>query len=260
VLCWSQAQQSDPQTPAAAAPPEAVAPAGKVVQPGVPAEPRAASSPADDDDKKSEAARARARQQLKREEHQRILGFLPEFNTSNIADAEALSAKQKFQLAFKTAVDPATFAIAAVAGGFSQASNEYPSYGQGTLGFAKYFGASYADTFDGTILGNALFPALLHEDPRYFRKGTGSFGSRVLYAMLSTVRCKTDSGNWAPNFGNVMGNIAAGGIANLYYPDSQRGVGLTFERAFTVTAEGVFGSLLFEFWPDISHHFTKNKH
>ena len=214
-----------------------------------------------DPDKKQldEARKEKAKEQLKAQEHQRILGVLPSFNVSNASDAVALTRKQKFQLAFHTAVDPATFLIAALDGGYGQLTDGYHEYGQGVGGYFKYFGASYADSFDGTILGNALFPSLFHEDPRYFRKGTGTFSSRLLYAMMSTVRCKTDGGRWAPNVGNLLGNIAAGGIANLYYPENDRGAGLTFERAFTVTAKGAFGSIFYEFWPDITRHYAKKR-
>lgn len=206
-----------------------------------------------------EARRALAEKQIKAQEHQRILGIVPEFNTSNVSNAAPLTVKQKFKLAFRSATDPATIMVAGLTAGFSMVGDNYPEYGQGVEGFAKYWGASYADTFDGTMLGNALFPALLHEDPRYFRKGTGSFGSRLWYSVLTTVRCKDDSGKWVPNAGNLMGNLAAGGIANLYYPESARGAGLTVERAFVVTAEGALGAMFYEFWPDVLHKMRKNK-
>jgi hypothetical protein len=177
---------------------------------------------------------------------------MPNFNTSNVKDAEPLTAAQKFQLAAKGAFDPFTFAVAGVDSLISQAQNDFPEYGQGTQGYAKRFGAAYADSFDSTMIGNALFPALLKQDPRYFRKGTGSFGGRLWYAMLSTVRCRDDDGRFAPNYSNVLGNIAAGGISNLYYPSADRGAGLTFERAATVTAEGALGAVFIEFWPDVS--------
>ena len=211
------------------------------------------------DPEKKEARKEKADEQLKAQEHQRILGVLPSFNVSNVSDAVPLTRKQKFQLAFHSAVDPAAFLIAAIDGGYGQLTDGYHEYGQGVGGYFSYFGAAYADSFDGTILGNALFPSLLHEDPRYFRKGVGSFRSRLLYAMMSTVRSRTDSGRWGPNVGNLMGNLAAGGIANFYYPESDRGVALTFERAFTVTAEGAFGAMFYEFWPDITRHYARKR-
>ncbi len=198
-----------------------------------------------------------AAEQLKRQEHQRVLGVFPSFNMSNVPDAVAMTPKQKFQLALKSALDPVTFIIAGADAGISQWQDDYQGYGQGAEGYFKRWGASYADTFDGDILGNAVFPVLFHQDPRYFRKGVGTMKSRLVYALLTTVRARGDSGHWQPNFSNVLGNLAAGGISNLYYPSSDRGAALTFERAFTVTAEGAGGAVFLEFWPDISRKFHK---
>ena len=200
----------------------------------------------------AEKRRQKANEELHRQEHQRILGVMPDFNVSNVRDAEPLTPAQTFQLAARSALDPFTFVAAGFDAGLSQWQNDFPGYGQGASGYAKRFGASYADSFDGTMIGNALFPVLLKEDPRYFRKGTGSFGSRFAHAMLSTVECRYDNGKWGPNFANVLGNFAAGGISNLYYPASDRGAVLTTERALTVSAEGAIGAVFVEFWPDIS--------
>jgi len=194
----------------------------------------------------------RAEQQLRQQQHQRILGVIPAFNMSNIQDAAPLSAKQKFRLAFRSSIDPFTFVTAGIDAGLAQNKNEYPAYGQGALGYAKRFAAAYTDTFSGTMFSGAIFPALLHHDPRYFRKGSGSFGSRILYSLSTTVRAKNDKGQWVPNYSNILGNLAAGGLANAYYPASDRGVGLTFDRAGTVIIWGAVGSALIEFWPDIS--------
>jgi hypothetical protein len=196
---------------------------------------------------------------LKKEEKQRILGIMPEFNMMNNAQAPPLTSKQKFHLFWKSSTDPFVFLITGIDAGISQAEDDFPGYGQGVEGYFKRFGASYADTFDGNLWGNAILPVLLHEDPRYFRKGTGSVGGRIVHAALSTVWCRRDNGTWGPNYANVMGNIIGGGISNAYYPDSDRGVGLTFGRAFTVTAEGAIGAQLIEFWPDISRKFL-HKH
>ncbi len=203
----------------------------------------------------------RAEQELKKEEKQRILGIVPQFNMIDAQDAATLSAAQKFQLAFKSATDPFTFVASGIDAGLSQWENDFPGYGQGGSGYGKRLGASYADTFDGTMIGNALFPVLLHQDPRYFRKGSGGFARRVLYAVSTTMICKGDNGHWQPNYSNLLGNVAAGSIANLYYPRGDRGVGLIFERAFTVSAEGAAGAILTEFWPDISQRlFHRIKH
>jgi hypothetical protein len=193
-----------------------------------------------------------AEQQLKQQTQQRILSVIPNFNTTNNPNAVPLTPRQKFRLALRSSVDPFQFVAAAGDAGISQWQDAFKGYGQGTEGYFKRFGAAYADQFSGEMWGNAIFPVLLHEDPRYFRKGTGSIKSRLFYAISTTVKCKNDDGTWGPNYANVLGNIAAGGLANLYYPSTDRGVGLTFQRAFTVTAEGALGSIFVEFWPDIS--------
>ena len=206
----------------------------------------------------AESERQKAADQIKTQEKQRILGVLPQFNVSNISDAVRLSPEQKFELAFKGAVDPATFLFAGVSSAISQAENSFPGYGQGALGYGKRFGASYLDSFDGAMIGNAAFPVLLHQDPRYFRKGTGNVASRLGYAVLSTFRCKSDLGDWQPNFSNVLGNFAAGGISNLYYPAGDRGLVSTYQRAIVVSAEGAIGAILSEFWPDVARRFRKH--
>lgn len=200
----------------------------------------------------TKSQREQAEEQLRQQERQRILGVIPNFNTTDIQNAAPLSPGQKFRLAFRSAVDPFEFVAAGADAGISQAQDEFAQYGQGAEGYFKRFGASYADTADGVLWGNAILPALLHEDPRYFRKGKGSFKSRLWYAISTTVRTKDDNGKWGWNYANVTGNFVAGGISNLYYPSEERGVDLTVERALTVTAEGAIGSLGVEFWPDIS--------
>jgi hypothetical protein len=201
----------------------------------------------------------KAEQQLRQQEKQRIAGVVPNFNVSYNSDAAPLSRKQKLHLAFRTATDPVSFGVAAFDAGLSQAEGDFPGYGGGMQGYAKRFGASYADNFDGTMLGNAIFPILLKQDPRYFRRGEGSFTSRLLYSISTTVWCKNDNGSHGPNYSNILGNLTAGGISNLYYPASDRGAGLTFERGLTVTAYGAFGGIFNEFWPDIAKKLFKDK-
>ncbi len=200
-----------------------------------------------------------AEQQVRQQEKQRIAGVVPNFNVSYNGDAVPLSPRQKLHIAFRSAVDPVTFGVAGVDAGRSQIQNEFPGYGQGLQGYGKRWGAAYADNFDGTLLGNAIFPILLKEDPRYFRRGTGSFSSRLFYSLSTTVWSKRDNGKWGPNYSNVLGNLAAGGISNLYYPASDRGADLTFERGFTVTAYGALGGVFNEFWPDVARKIFKDR-
>ncbi|HVJ09691.1 MAG TPA: hypothetical protein VM554_15040 [Acidisarcina sp.] len=208
---------------------------------------------------KRQREREQSEKDVKAAVHQRLLGVIPNYNTYNGENAAPLSAGQKYRLAFKSSVNPFQFVVAGLSAGFAQATDDFDGYGQGTEGYAKRYGAAYADSFDGTIIGNAVFPALLHQDPRYFRLGKGSAMKRVLYSIETTVRCKSDSGKWQANYSNVLGNLVAGGISNLYYPSADRGFGLTVERALVVTAEGSLGSLFVEFMPDIQNRWRRHK-
>jgi hypothetical protein len=189
-----------------------------------------------------------AEQQLRVEEKQRVLGVLPNYYVSYIPDAAPLTPQQKFKLAMKTVVDPFTFVMVAGAAGVEQAQNHFIGYGQGTVGYAKRFGAGYADTVSGTFIGGAILPSLLKQDPRYFYKGTGSIRFRFFYAIASALICKGDNRRWQPNYSNVLGNLAAGGISNLYYPPQDRnGAELTFVNAGLGVGSTAVGNLFQEF-------------
>lgn len=167
--------------------------------------------------------------QVHEQEKQRVLGVFPNFYTSYIWDAKPMPASQKYKLALRTLVDPFQLLIVSGVAGAEQFNGTYPGYGPGIEGYGKRFGASLADTTTGRILGSAVFPSLLHQDPRYFYQGSGGFRSRALHAVASTFVTRGDNGKNQPNYSHFMGNLAAGGIANLYHPSTSRGVGLTFE-------------------------------
>jgi hypothetical protein len=195
----------------------------------------------------------KAAEQIKEQEKQRVVGILPSFNVTYRSDAASMSASQKIGLAFRSAVDPYQFGIAFVVAGLSEAQDNGTGFGWGPEGYFKRSGAAYLDAFDGAMIGNGFLPALLHQDPRYFRLGHGTFKHRFLYAVATSFICKHDNtGKWEPNYSNVGGNIIAGAISNLYYPSQTAGLGQTIDNGLIVTGEGTFGGVLQEFWPDIS--------
>ena len=159
-----------------------------------------------------------AEEQMKVEEQQRVLGVLPNFYVSYIPDAAPLTSKQKFKLAWRTVIDPFTLVFVAGAAGVEQAQDHFEGYGQGAQGYAKRVGAGYGDTLTGTFIGGAILPSILKQDPRDFYKGTGSVRSRFLYAIANAFICKGDNKRWQPNYSNILGSLAAGGISNLHHP------------------------------------------
>jgi hypothetical protein len=189
-----------------------------------------------------------AEEQIHVEEKQRLFGVVPNFYVTYVPNAAPLDTRQKFQLGWKSLIDPVTFGLAGFFAGIEQAANTYSGYGQGAQGYGKRLGATYADFVSGTIIGSALLPAVLKQDPRYFYKGTGSRKSRFFYAVANAVICKGDNGRWQPNYSNMLGTLAAGGISNAYYPASSRGVGLTFENALIGIAGSAGASVFQEFF------------
>jgi hypothetical protein len=189
-----------------------------------------------------------AAEELKEEETQRVLGVIPNFYVTYVPDAPPLTPKQKIGLAFKSSLDPVTLLVVGGFAGQEQAQNTFNGYGQGAQGFAKRYGAGFADEFIASMIGSAALPIWWKQDPRYFYKGTGTTQSRTWYAIKNSVMCKGDNGRWQVNYSAILGGLAAGGISNLYYPASNRhGVGLTFENAAVGTATSALANLFQEF-------------
>lgn len=189
-----------------------------------------------------------ARNQVKQQEQQRVLGLIPNFYVSYIRDAAPLASKQKFELAWKSTIDPFTFVGVGVLAGVQQATDAFEGYGQGAQGYAKRFGAAYGNVVAGTFIGSAILPSLLKQDPRYFYKGTVSTHSRILYALGNTVFCKGDNKRWQPNYSGVIGTLATGSISYLYYPANDRDAGkLILQNSLIRIGETAFANVLQEF-------------
>ena len=200
-----------------------------------------------------------ATEQLHIEETQRVLGIIPNFYVVYTPRAVPLSPKQKFHLFWRTQIDPVTIAAAAFTAGYQQADDSFSGYGQGAQGYFKRFGADYADSFIGNAVGGAILPSILKQDPRYFYLGHGTIRHRVLYAIASSVICKSDNGRWQTNYSAIGGSLASGGISNLYYPASNRnGIDLTVENTALGIAGGAIGNIFQEFViPKLTPHLPK---
>jgi hypothetical protein len=187
-----------------------------------------------------------AAQQLKIEEKQRVFGFIPNFYVSYDQNAAPLTTKMKFQLASKVAFDPVTIIGTGALAGIYQAA-DYRNYGQGAQGYAKRYGSIYADGVTDIMIGGAILPSLLHQDPRYFYQGTGTKKSRAVHAISSPFICRGDNGQQQPNYSTLGGDLAAAAISTAYYPAANRGAGLVFGNFFINTGERAVANLLQEF-------------
>jgi hypothetical protein len=189
-----------------------------------------------------------AEEQVKTEEKQRILGVFPNFFVTYDHDAVPLHARQKYELALRTLIDPETIGMDLFSSGIQQGTGGLKGYGTGPRGYTKRFAASYGTGSIDTMLGSAVLPSLFKQDPRYFYKGTGSIRQRALYAMSMSVLCKGDNGHWQYNYSGLLGGLAAGGISNLYYPPANRNaLGMTVENTAIGIGSSALTNLLQEF-------------
>ena len=187
-----------------------------------------------------------ATEQVKLEEKQRILGIIPNFYVVYDPDPVPLTTKLKFRLALKVSSDPIT-AVGVALFAATQQAGDTPNYPQGAEGYGKRFGANSADELTDIMIGGAILPSILHQDPRYFYQGTGTKKSRFHHAFFHPFVCKGDNGHWQPNYSTLGGDLATAGISNLYYPQSNRGTGLVFTNLGISTAERIAVSLAQEF-------------
>jgi hypothetical protein len=187
-----------------------------------------------------------ATEQVKLEEKQRIFGIIPNFYVSYDQNAAPLTAKLKFRLAAKVAFDPITFIGVGIAAGAEQAG-DHPNYPQGWKGFGERYGAAYTNGFTDIMIGGAILPSLLHQDPRYFYQGRGTTKSRVLHAVSFPFICRGDNGRLQPNYSTIGGDLGSAAIANAYYPASNRGLGLFFGNFLIGTGQRAAANLAQEF-------------
>ena len=189
-----------------------------------------------------------AQLQVHAEEQQRVLGVLPNFFVAYDWKAVPLTPKQKFSLVAANLRDPINILIAAAASGVQQATNEFPGYEQGAEGYAKRFGANYANLAVGSTLGGGVYAVLFHQDPRYFYKGTGSVRSRLLYSLSSSVICRGDNGKRQPAYASMLGDFSASAVSNAYYPASDRqGAALTLGNGLLFVGEDAIANVFQEF-------------
>ena len=191
----------------------------------------------------------------------RIFGVLPNYRT---ADASApfvpITAKHKFYIASKDSFDYPVYLTSALFAGLYELENQNPSFGQGVKGYAKRFASSYGDQAIGNMMTEAIFPSLLHEDPRYFRIGAGggSTWHRMGYAITRVFVVRTDKGKWDFNYSEWLGNSATVAISNLYYPDTRTAADNVQKLGIQVGTDA-FSQVMKEFWPDIKRKLSKKK-
>ena len=188
------------------------------------------------------------------------MGIGPYLDARNLSDPyEPLSAGQKFGLAARNSFGPLTYPEVALVAGINQASDSQPSWGQGAEGFGKRYGAAFSDQTINTMLMQGVFPAMFRQDPRYFRRASGTFGQRFGYALSRMWITRRDDGSRSANFSPILAAGATAGISRLYYPDADRTAGRAFRVWGIQLASDAGWNEFYEFWPDIRHAIFHKK-
>ncbi len=190
-------------------------------------------------------------------ESKRLFGIVPNYRTSPcLQNYKPLTAREKFNIASQDAFDRGTVILALAFAGESQLSNSNRSFGQGAAGYGQYFGTAYGDLVIGDYMTEAIFPALLHQDPRYFRRGYGSGASRLGYAVEQIFWTHNDSGKTGFNYSEIGGNAVAVAISQAYYVD-ERDAGDAGVKLGSQIGVDAASNVLKEFWPDILRKFSR---
>ena len=191
-------------------------------------------------------------QSQEKKEPERIFGVVPAYTITDERNAPSLKSKEKFHLFVSGTLDPFPFAVYAIQAGIEQARGSHSGYGQGAAGYARRFGAALGDGTSARFFSTYAFPSLIHQDPRYFRKGEGSGWSRAGYSISRGFVTRSDSGKTQANWSNLLGKLTGAGLSNLYYPQADRGASLTLSRVAISLSYQMFGNLAIEFWPEIN--------
>jgi hypothetical protein len=180
-------------------------------------------------------------------EQQRVLGIIPNFYVVyDSKNAVPLTTKLKYKLAMRVSVDPVSIVAVTSMAAIKQAADT-PDFVQGAKGYGQRVGAIGADSFSDILIGGAVLPSLLHQDPRYFYQGTGTTKLRLRHALFSPFICRGDNGQSQPNYSSLGGDLASSALSNVYYPQSNRGVGLVFGNFAIGTAERMASGFAQEF-------------
>ena len=183
----------------------------------------------------------------------RLFFTLPNFLTlENANQVKPLTVRQKYGVVVRSSFDYVQYPWYGFLAGISQAQNSEAGYGQGAEGYAKRFGSAMADGTIENFMTSAVLPSLLHQDPRFFQSGHGSFWHRSWYAFTRILVTRGDNGKWQFNYSEVFGSAVAAGISTYsYHPQADRTLSNTGKVWGTQVGYDALTYVVKEFWPDI---------
>jgi hypothetical protein len=191
----------------------------------------------------------------------RLFYTLPNFLTVQyVGHLPPLTTGQKFKVVVRSSFDYVEYPWYAALAGISQAQNSEAGYGQGAEGYAKRYGAAFADGTIENFMTSAILPSILKQDPRYYQLGSGGFWHRTGYAIKRIFVTYSDSGREEFNYSEIFGSALAAGISTYsYHPHDERNLGNTASVWGTQVGYDALSYTVKEFWPDIRRKLSKAK-
>ena len=181
-----------------------------------------------------------------------ILGIIPTADVTLATNNNRLTSNEKFSIFARNFFDRSTLLGAAIGAGIAQATNTPSGWGQGGEAYAQRFGSAVGEQLGSDFFKLYAFPSLFHQDPRYFRRGTGTNGNRFGYAISRVVVTRNDSGKSAFNFSRILGGLVAAAMPNAWLPEHEITAGNTLARAAGSFGADAGGFLFKEFWPNLA--------
>jgi hypothetical protein len=226
-----------------------------------PTNPTPPASPQSSSDKDKDAQATSGQGKVAGTSNDRLFYALPNFLTLEKAGrVPPLTSKEKYKVVFRSSFDYVQYPWYGFLAGISQAENSEPGYGQGAAGYGKRFGAAFADGTIENFMTGAVLPSLLHQDPRFFQLGTGSFMHRAAYAVSRNLITRTDSGHSQFNYSEIVGGGLSAVISTYsYHPSADRTLSNTLSVWGSQLGYDTITIVVKEFWPDI-HRKLSHKH
>jgi len=186
-----------------------------------------------------------------------------------------LTAKDKFKVVALSTFDYVQYPWWGLLSAINQADNSEAAYGQGWAAYGKRYGTTAADSTIENFMVGAVFPSMLHQDPRFYYSEQGGPARRAWYAVSRIFVTRGDSGHAQFNFSEIVGSASSAAISTYsYHPKSTYlrtptnphlfvGSDRTLSNTASVWATQLsldtITIVIKEFWPDI-HRMMSKKH
>ena len=196
------------------------------------------------------------------QQQKRVFGILPNYTSvSGGATPSPAGWKTDSVVAFKQSTDYVGILYSIATSAIAYAQDSHPLVDTVNGGNAPVWGYMWRGLVDKTSQagqGSLLFPALMHEDTRYFAMGRGSKVKRTVHAAASVIVAHSYSGTPIFNAAGLLGKVGTQALSTTYYPSGSEDFGVLAEKFTYACLRQAGFTILREFSPDISQHLHRH--